>query len=71
MIGLYVINITIAIYRGDDLSDITQGATLFYNPELMNGKIPEWNFDILEEVYIDGIDSDTFRSFRYKDDCLE
>lgn len=30
-----MINITMTIYKGEDINDITQGATLFFSPELM------------------------------------
>ena len=64
---------TIAIYRGDDLNDITQGCTLYFSPKSMkpSGAIPNWNFELLEEMFIDGLDSDDFRFYRYKDECIE
>lgn len=37
------------------------------NPDAM----PSWNFDLLEEIYIDGIDSHSFRFYRYLDECAD
>ena len=49
------------------VGDITEGAQLFYSPNKMSdGERPSWNFSLLEEVRIDGIDPNDFRFFRYK-----
>lgn len=33
--------------------------------------LPDWNFEILNEIFIEGIDSNSFRMFVYKDECIE
>lgn len=49
-------------------SDITNGCQLYYTPAAMQGsKRPNWNFSLLEEEYIYGVDSEyEGRFFRYK-----
>lgn len=68
-----IISVTIAIYRGDDVNDITQGSTLYYSPQSMEdpNSMPLWNFDLLVEQYVEGIDSNAIRFFKYKDECIE
>ena len=68
-----VISVAVAIYRGDDSNDITQGSTFYFSPVSMDpvGSVPAWTSNGLEEIYIDSIDSNDFRFYRYKDDCLE
>ena len=49
--------------------DITNGCQLFYTPATMTipGSIPNWNFDYLTEVEIEGVDSYyEGRFFKYK-----
>jgi len=49
------------------VNDITNGAQLFYSPKSMtNGQSPPWNFSVLTEVTINGINSNDFRFYRYK-----
>ena len=49
-------------------NDITNGCQLYYTPAAMQGnKRPNWNFSLLEEEYIYGVDSEyEGRFFRYK-----
>lgn len=35
------------------------------------GAIPDWDFDVLDEIYIDGIESSDFRFYRDKANCIE
>ena len=60
------------IYYGIS-EDFTGGATLFYSPKSMTPpySLPDWNFEILNEIFIEGIDSNSFRMFIYKDECIE
>jgi len=47
---------------------ITQGAELYFSPMSMvprNSK-PRWNFNVLDEVKVEGINPNEFRMFRYK-----
>lgn len=40
-------------------NDITNGCQLYYTPAAMQGnKRPNWNFSLLEEEYIYGVDSE-------------
>ena len=55
----------IKVYIGAE--DITGGSTLFYSPRSMpGGKAPNWNFSLLEEAIIPGINANDFRFYRYK-----
>ena len=63
-----IIQDVMPIYCGE-AEDFTMGAQLFYTPSAMEpGKqSPGWNFDLLEEVIIPGIDPYyEGRFFRYK-----
>ena len=56
------------IYTGE-VSDLTGGAQLFYTPAAMppHAKAPNWNYSILKEVLISGIDPYyEGRFYRYK-----
>jgi hypothetical protein len=63
-----IIQVVMSVYSGRDGSDFTKGAVLFYSPKSMNppGSRPSWNFDFLDEVVIEGIDSNAFRFYKYK-----
>ena len=37
------------------------------NPSLYRAPVPRWNFDLLEEVPIEGAEKDDFKFFRYKE----
>ena len=63
-----IINNVIPIYLGK-VSDITNGCTMYYSPRSMvpPGSTPPWNFSILEEVFVAGIDDPWyFRFYRNK-----
>ena len=47
----------IPIYRGE-IADITEGCQLYYTPAAMRpaGSSPSWNFNVLEEILIPGVD---------------
>lgn len=49
-------------------SDIAQGSTLYYSPRSMkNGSAPfDWEFSLLDEVFISGIDSYDFKFYKYR-----
>jgi RHS repeat-associated protein len=49
-------------------TSITQGATLYYSPMSMrpSGSIPKWDFRKLSEVYIQGVNPNHIRMFKYK-----
>lgn len=56
------------IYNGE-VKDITNGSQLYYTPATMvpEGSTPNWNFEALEEVTIDG--GDTYyeaKFYKYK-----
>ncbi len=58
----------IPIYNGE-VADITGGCQLYFTPAAMRppGRMPNWNFDVIEEVEISGVD--TYyegRFYRYK-----
>ncbi len=62
-----VITIILPIYN-DECDDMSYGATMYYNPKLVT---PNWNFAQLEELQIEGLESDEFKAYRYIDDCAE
>jgi RHS repeat-associated protein len=47
---------------------ISQGATLYYSPRSMKPQnaMPKWNFDLLQEVNVDGARKSHIRLFKYK-----
>ncbi|WP_177214770.1 RHS repeat-associated core domain-containing protein [Anaeromicropila populeti] len=47
------------------VSDITSGCVLFYSPQLVSGQ-PNWDFTILQEVFISGVSTSTFRFYKLK-----
>jgi|GEM_PF-5796807 len=51
-----------------DKRDIAKDAVLYYSPRSMmpSGSMPSWNFNLLEEVEIDGVRTSHIRAFRYK-----
>ena len=55
----------------EEEEDITNNVTLFYSPNAQNKRnreAPQWSkSEAIEEVFIEGTESDDFRFFRYKD----
>jgi len=51
--------------RGQDILD---GAVLFYSPQSMipAGSAPRWDFSLLQEITVAGINQDEFRFFKYR-----
>jgi RHS repeat-associated protein len=49
-------------------ASMTQGATLYYSPLSMRprGSKPKWNFDILQEVFVPGVDPNHIKMYRNK-----
>lgn len=71
-----MIEVVLPIYSGEE-NDITGGAVLYYSPKAQEAlhehnpqkysKIPPWDFSQLEEISIDGLDSDDdFKFYKYK-----
>ena len=49
------------------VSDSTSNSVLFYSPKNMpNGLRPNWNYSLLKEVTVSGVDKNTFRFFKLK-----
>ncbi|MDJ1505181.1 cell wall hydrolase [Xanthocytophaga agilis] len=45
----------------------TEGALLYYSPKSMaGGKAPNWNFSILSEVKVQGVNSNSFKFYKFK-----
>ena len=44
-------------------------ATLYFSPQSMNpkGSIPKWNYELLQEVHPQGVNSNRIRCFKYKE----
>lgn len=70
-----MINHVMPIYRGETV-DISNGATMYYSPNaqkdlhdkypLKYPEKPNWNFSLLEEVKISGLENDDFLFYKYK-----
>ena len=70
-----LIAITTAIY-GRKTGDITGGAVLYYSPKAQKAlherypslypEIPKWNFDLLQEVKVQGCKNDDFKFYKYR-----
>lgn len=70
-----MISLVIPIYEGET-TDISNGATMYYSPgaqKELHEKYPEkykekpnWNFNLLEEINISGIENDDFLFYKYK-----
>jgi len=50
------------------VSSMTQGATLYYSPMSMRpkGSAPKWNFKLLTEVFVPGVDPNHIRMYKNK-----
>jgi len=58
---------TVMPVHNQTVDDITGGAQLFYSPRSMpNGRKPNWNFTVLTEITVEGINANDFRFYKYK-----
>jgi len=63
-----IIDQVLPIYN-KEVDDISGGALLFYTPAVMDppGSEPDWNFYLLEEIILPGVDPENDgRFFKYK-----
>ena len=57
-----LIEVVLPIYQNKE-PDCTSNSVLFYNPALCS---PTWDFSVLQEVIIDGVNRNRFRFYKYK-----